>query len=105
MRKIMRRFYKHGTCFEDFELIYEQTKGAHHILVRNMNTNKYSFGVESDFKSLYGFPVNQSCLTLDEAKQRLKSFIKIDKQYNLPAAYSTLDIYEGMLKALESVTA
>ena len=77
--KQLKWYFKHGTKFEIYSVLYEDET---FILVQNNDTNKYSFGVRNDFGSLCGFPVDQSCLTADEARNVLDRFIEIDKQYS-----------------------
>lgn len=91
----LKWYYKNGEVFEEYTILFEQGK---YILVQNDCTKKYSFGLSRDFGSLYGFPVNQSCLTKKELKERLLAFIEIDKKYN--NANKTQEIYEKMLKAI-----
>lgn len=74
----LRWYLKSGTKFEEYSVLYSDDR---FILVQNDNTKKYSYGLRRDFNTLYGFPVNQSCLTNDEAKEMLFAFIKIDKSY------------------------
>ena len=76
--KKLRWYFKHGTTFEEYSVLYEDDR---YILVQNDNSSKYSYGLKSDFGTLYGFPVNQSCLTDEEAKDILLAFIEIDKGY------------------------
>ena len=94
MRKL-KWYYKNGETFEVYSVLYDNGK---YILVQNDNTKKYSFGLARDFGSLYGFPVNQSCLTKKEVKERLLAFIEIDKKYN--NVNQTQKIYESMLEAI-----
>ena len=93
--KKLKWYYKNGEAFEEYNVLLEQ---GIYILVQNESTKKYSFGLSRDFGSLYGFPVNQSCLTKKELKERLLAFIEIDKKYN--NANKTQEIYEKMLKAI-----
>jgi hypothetical protein len=76
--KKLRWYFKNGTKFEDYSVLYSDDK---FILVQNDNTKEYSFGLVRDFGTLFGFPVNQSCLQADEAKEQLTAFIKIDESY------------------------
>ena len=94
MRKL-KWYYKNGETFEVYSVLYDNGK---YILVQNDNTKKYSFGLARDFGSLYGFPVDQSCLTKKEVKERLLAFIEIDKKYN--NVNQTQKIYESMLEAI-----
>ena len=52
------------------------------ILVQNVRTKNFSFGVRDDFNSFYGFPVNQSCLSKDDCIEKLYRFIEIDTKYS-----------------------
>lgn len=93
--KQLKWYFKHGTKYETFTVLYEDEA---FMLVQNNNTKKYSFGVKNDFGSLYGFPVNQSCLTSEEAKDQLRRFIEIDKQYiNYPFANVNINRWENMI--------
>jgi len=76
--KKLRWYLKHGIKFEEFSVLYDDDK---FILVQNDNTKKYSYGLKSDFGTLYGFPVNQSCLNTEEVKAILYEFVEIDKKY------------------------
>lgn len=76
--KKLRWYFKKGTKFEEFTVLYDDGK---YIMVQNDNTNKYSYKLKGDFGTLYGFPVNQSCLSLEEVRDMLNSFIEIDKSY------------------------
>lgn len=94
MRKL-KWYYKNGETFEVYSVLYDNGK---YILVQNDNTKKYSFGLSRDFGSIYGFPVNQSCLTKKELEERLLAFINIGKKYN--NVNQTQKIYETMLEAI-----
>lgn len=74
----LKWYFKHGTKYETYSVLY---KNDGWILVQNDNTSKYSFGLIRDFGTLFGFPVNQSCLNIDELKDILNDFINIDKRY------------------------
>lgn len=71
------------------------------ILVQNKKDKYYSFGLTRDFGTLYGFPINQSCLTKEKCIDLLKRFIEIDKKYN--NATQTMQIYKNMIIALKGV--
>ena len=88
-----RWFFKNN--YEDYEVLYEDDK---YILVQNDKTKDFSFGMCSDFGTLCGFPINQSCLDKEECINRLNSFIEIDKKYNDPN--NTIVVYENMIRAL-----
>ena len=70
----LRWYLKNGTKFEEYSVLYSDDK---FILVQNDNSKKYSFGLKRDFGTLYGFPVNQSCLNKKEIKQQLERLINI----------------------------
>lgn len=93
--KQLKWYFKHGTTYETYSVLYEDEK---FILVQNNNTKKYSFGMIDDFGSLYGFPVNQSCLTSEEAKDVLQDFIEIDKKYKeYPFSLENISRWENMI--------
>lgn len=94
MRKL-RWYFKNRTRYEEYSVLYQNEK---YILVQNDNTKKYSFGLSRDFGTLYGFPVNQSCLSAEELKAQLLAFIEIDKKYN--NVNQTQEIYVAMLQAV-----
>ena len=70
-------YYKNGTASEIFNVLYCNGK---FILVENDETKTISFGLERDFNTLYGFPVNWSCLSPDEAINVLRGLIRIDSK-------------------------
>lgn len=63
---------------EIFSVLYEDDM---FILVFNDDTEVYSFGLAKDFDTLYGFPVNWSCLNLDQLVDLLSRFILIDEKH------------------------
>lgn len=71
-------FFNHGSNFELFNVLFARDG---FIVVQNGKTNAISLGTEDCFGSLYGFPVDQSCLTKDEAIFVLREWIEIDKGY------------------------
>lgn len=95
MKKIKWRFKKNHQIYI---ILYEDDK---YILVQNDSTKNYSFGLKKDFGSLYGFPINQSCLNKDKCINLLNSFIKINKKYN--DVNQTTAIYNNMLYVLKEV--
>lgn len=96
--KQLKWYFKHGTKYETFSVLYEDDA---FMLVQNNNTKKYSFGVKGDFGSLYGFPVNQSCLESEEAKEILHDFIKIDEQYaGCPFADTNIKRWNDMISSI-----
>ena len=94
--KQIKWYFKNN--YEIYNVLYEDDK---YILVQNDNTKKYSFGLKRDFGTLFGFPINQSCLDKEKCINRLNSFIEIDKKYN--DVNYTMAIYENMLKVLKEV--
>ena len=95
MKKIKWYFKKNHQIYN---ILYEDDK---YILIQNNRNKLYSFGLKKDFGSLYGFPVNQSCLNKDECISILKQFIEIDKKYN--DVNKTMAIYKNMLIVLKEV--
>lgn len=71
-------FFNNGSNFELFNVLFDCVG---FIVVQNCKTRTISFGTESCFGSLYGFPANQSCLTKDEAISILRDWVKIDNDY------------------------
>jgi hypothetical protein len=67
-----RRWYFKNN-YTEYQVLFEDDG---YILVRNLEFDSkkwpeygpYSFGLSRDFGTLYGFPVNQSCLKIGEAK-------------------------------------
>ena len=70
--KKLKWYFNHGKNFELFSALYEKDGW---MVVKNDNTEKYSFGLSRDFGTLLGFPVNQSCLSSDEIKNVLEDYI------------------------------
>lgn len=70
-------YYKNGTASEVFNVLYCNGK---FILVENDETKTISFGLERDFNTLFGFPVNWSCLSPREAINILRGLIRIDSK-------------------------
>ena len=94
--KQIKWYFKNN--YEIYNVLYEDDK---YILVKNDSTKNYSFGLKRDFGTLFGFPINQSCLSKEECINRLNSFVEIDKKYN--DVNHTIAIYENMLNALKEV--
>lgn len=88
---------------EKFEVLFDN---GEYCVVKNCETKDYSFGLWRDFYDLYYFPINQSCLTLAQIKDRLNAFIKIDKKYfkteEQQKTFGKVELYTNMLKSLES---
>ena len=76
-------FFNGGANFELFNVLFDRDG---FIVVQNCKTRTISFGAASCFGSLFGFPVNQSCLTKDEAISVLRSWVEIDKCYGFPTS-------------------
>lgn len=93
--KKLKWYFKHGTKFDEFYVLWEDGK---YILVKNCDTEMYSYGLKCDFGTLFGFPVNQSCLTHDECIRMLNSFMEIDKKYD--DCNQTMNVWKNMLMAL-----
>lgn len=87
-------FFNHGANFELFNVLFDD---GGFLVVQNAETNTISFGTEDCFGSLFGFPVNQSCLTKDEAISVLRGWIEIDKDYK----FST-SCWENMISAIQA---
>lgn len=92
-----KKWYFKNNC-ELYNILYEDNR---FILVQNVNNKLFSFGVASDFGTLLGFPVNQSCLTKNECINTLKRFINIDKKYN--DVNKTINIYKSMIMKVEEM--
>lgn len=86
---------------EKFEVLFDNGK---YCVVKNCETKDYSFGLWRDFYDLYYFPVNQSCLTLEQIKYRLNAFIEINKKYfktqEEQKNFGKVELYTNMLKSL-----
>ena len=94
--KTKKWYFKNN--YELYNILYEDDR---FILVQNVNNKLFSFGVASDFGTLLGFPVNQSCLTKNECINTLKRFIGISKEYN--DVDKTINIYKLMIIKVEEV--
>lgn len=105
---IVRRWYfKHGTRYEEFNVLYDN---GMFMLVQNRETKAFSFGLCEDFGTLFGFPVNWSCLTKDQAIELLQGMIRVDntdpeldaiwkKQYG----YTESEQWQAMIEAASRV--
>lgn len=94
--KTKKWYFKNN--YELYNVLYEDDR---FILVQNVNNKLFSFGVASDFGTLLGFPVNQSCLTKNECINELKRFINISKEYN--DVDKTINIYKLMIMKVETM--
>lgn len=100
-------YFKHGTCYELFNVLYDNGK---FMLVQNVATKDYSFGPCADFGTLYGFSVNNSCLTSQELIERLDQYIAIDskpeyarvnKAYKEKYGYTPVEQWEAMKQSIQ----
>ena len=66
--KQLKWYFKHGTKSETYSVLYEDET---FMLVQNENSGKLSFGTKDCFGTLYGFPVNWSCLAREAAVDSL----------------------------------
>lgn len=89
-------YYNYGKSFEIFNILYEDGK---YIVVENDNDKFISFGLKRDFNTLFGFPVNWSCLTSDEAISMLTKFVSIDKKHNI-----NQNPWQSMIAAIQART-
>ena len=80
---------------EVYSVLYEDKT---YILVMDDESKLYSFGLKNDFGTLYGFPVNQSCLSKEETIDILKIFIEIDNKYS--DINNTAKVWGNMIKIL-----
>lgn len=74
----LRWYFNHGKNYETFTVLYKKDDW---MLVKSNDTKLYSFGLCNDFGTLFGFPVDQSCLSLEKLKEILGNFLRIDKEY------------------------
>lgn len=72
--KTKKWYFKNN--YELYNVLYEDDR---FILVQNVDDKLFSFGVASDFSTLLGFPVNQSCLTKNECINKLKDLLILAK--------------------------
>ena len=96
-----RWLFRNGQSYEDYTVLFSDGK---FLLVQNDNTGKFSFGLERDFGSLCGFPVNQSCLTSTEIISLLERFVEIDKTY-LPDSFASDNIsrWSSMISVIQAL--
>lgn len=87
-------FFNHGANYELFNVLFDN---GGFLVVRNAETNTISFGTADCFGSLFGFPVNQSCLTKGEAISVLRDWIAIDKDYGFSTSR-----WENMISAIQA---
>ena len=86
-------FFNHGADFELFNVLFDYDG---FLVVQNDKTRAISFGTADCFGSLFGFPVNQSCLSKKEAIAVLNGWIKIDKGYEFPTSR-----WKSMISAIQ----
>lgn len=87
-------FFNHGANFELFNVLFD-CDGF--LVVQNNETKVISFGTADCFNSLFGFPVNQSCITKDEAISILHNWIEIDESYNFSTSR-----WKNMISAIKA---
>lgn len=105
---IVRRWYfQRGTCYEEFNVLYDNGR---FMLVQNRETKAFSFGLCADFGTLFGFPVNWSCLTKDQVIDMLNNMIHVDKQYReleevykQQFGYTNVEQWQAMIEAVSRV--
>ena len=104
-----RKEWKYGKGSEWYTVLFHE-HGT--IMVQNENTGKISFGPEDDFGKFYGFSVNNSCLTLNQAIARMKRLLSIDKKkeyaelqkfYLDTLGWNHITVEEAMLDVLNSM--
>lgn len=104
---VRRWYFQRGTCYEEFNVLYDNGR---FMLVQNRETKAFSFGICEDFGTLFGFPVNWSCLTKDRAIEILQGMIRVDsinpeldaickKQYG----YTESEQWQAMIEAVSRV--
>nr|DAQ31025.1 MAG TPA: hypothetical protein [Caudoviricetes sp.] len=87
-------FFNHGANFELFNVLFDRDG---FIVVQNDKTNAISLGTADCFGSLFGFPVNQSCLSKEEAIAVLNGWIEIDRDYKFSTSR-----WENMISAIQA---
>ena len=101
-------YYKNGAASEKFNVLYCNGK---FILVENDASKSISFGLERDFGSFFGFPVNWSCLTPEQAIEALNGLIRIDsnpeyeeirKLEKSMTGKTQIDQWQEMIAAIEN---
>ena len=92
--KQLKWYFKHGTKSETYSVLYEDET---FMLVRNKNSGKISFGTRDCFGTLYGFPVNWSCLAKEEAIETLNRLCKISTTSEVHQ-----NAWKGMLAVLSA---
>ena len=101
-------YYKDGTASETYNVLYCNGK---FILVENDETKSISFGLERDFGSFLGFPVNWTCLTPEQAINTLNGLIRIDsnpeygelrKLEKSTTGKTQIDQWQEMIAAIEN---
>lgn len=97
-------YYKRGTRYELFNILFDNGR---FMMVENAETKAISFGMSNCFNTLYGFPVNWSCLTKEQAGDVLRALIAIDEKYPElrqleleQFGYTQIDQWKHMIDAL-----
>lgn len=93
--KQRRWYYKHGTCYETFNILCDNSR---FMLVQNDSTKTFSFGTSDSFGTIFGFGVNQSCLTKQEAIAELRRWRSIDEH-----SPDLVDQWNAMIYALNAI--
>ena len=98
-------YFKNGSCFETYNILYDNGR---FMLAENRKTKLVSFGPCDCFNSLFGFPVDWSCLTRKEAVDVLNRLILLDEKYpevreheKAVFGYSQIEQWEKMIALLE----
>lgn len=78
----------------DYSIIYNDGR---YVAIHHNNTDCYSFGYHAELNSFYGFPVNQSFVTADEAKSLLNCWKEIDRAFPL-----LVDSWQSLIDAIKS---
>lgn len=97
----LRWYFKNGTCYEDYSVLYRDNVEGGYILVQNDDTGEISFGRSEDFGTLYGFPVSWSCLAKEEAVTVIMDLKKIDEK----PEYSILPLHAQQIERWDKMIA
>lgn len=97
-------YFNHNKNSETFNVLYDNGR---FMLVENAETKKVSFGMCNCFNTLYGFPVNWSCLKKSDAVQLLIKLCEVADKYpevrqveREQWGYTELEQWRGMIDAL-----
>lgn len=99
-------YFKHGTRYELFNILFDNGR---FMLVENCETKAISFGMCDCFNTLYGFPVDWSCLTRPRAIAIISNLVGIDTKYpelreleRQQFGYTIIDQWNSMIDALRT---